>query len=80
MRFQNVIISQIRFNTSQRGAYNQSPVVRRPIRANQGLNFNPGLFFFCSKEFSRIIFAIFFRPSNHQTVDKKNKTDFVFKL
>ena len=78
MRFQNVLISQIRFNTSQWGAYNQGPVVQRPIRANQGLNFNPGPFFFCSKEFSRIIFAILFKPFNHQTVDKKNKTDFVF--
>ena len=27
------------------------PVVRRPISANPGLNFNPGLFFFSSKHF-----------------------------
>ena len=50
-------------------------VVRRPISANTGLNFNLGFFFFCSKEFFRIIFSILFRPSNHQAVDKKNKTD-----
>ena len=48
------------------------PVVRRPISANPGLNFNLGLFFFCSKAFSRIIFSILFRVSNHQIVDKKN--------
>ena len=30
------------------GCYNQGPVVRRPISANPGLNFNPGFFFFCS--------------------------------
>ena len=29
------------------------PVVRRPISANPGLNFNPGLFFFSSKHFLR---------------------------
>ena len=29
----------------------QGPVVRRPISANPGLNFNPGLFFFLSKAF-----------------------------
>ena len=48
------------------------PVVRRPISANLGLNFDPGFFFFCSKAFSPIIFSIIFRASNYQTVDKAN--------
>ena len=43
-------------------------VIRRPINANPGLNFNPGLFFFSSKAFSRTIFS----AQNHQIVDKKN--------
>ena len=50
----------------------QGPVVRRPISANPGLNFNPGLSFFLSKAFSRTIFSILFRVANHQTVNKKN--------
>ena len=50
----------------------QGPVVRRPISANPGLNFNPSLFFFSSKAFSRTIFSILFRVANHQIVDKKN--------
>ena len=55
-----------------------SLIIRAQIRANPGLNFNPSFFFFCLKEFSQIIFAILFRPSNHQTVDKRNETDFAF--
>ena len=54
------------------------PVVQGPISANPGLNYNPGFFFFCLKEFSQIIFWILFRASNHQIVDKKNKTKFAF--
>ena len=50
----------------------QVPVVRRPISANPGLNFNPGLSFFSSKAFSRTILSILFRVANHQIVDKKN--------
>ena len=37
----------------------QSPVVRTPVSANPGLNFNLGFFFFLSKAFSWIIFSIF---------------------
>ena len=48
------------------------PVVRRPISANQGLNFNLGLFFLSSKAFSPTIFSILFRVADHQIVDKKN--------
>ena len=36
----------------------QAPVVRRPVSANLGLNFNPGFFFFSSKALSRIIFSL----------------------
>ena len=35
------------------------------------LRFNLGFFFFCSKEFSQIIFSTFFRASIHQIVCKK---------
>ena len=58
----------------------QGPVVRRPITANPGLNFNLGFFVFCSKAFSRKIFSILFRASSHQIliVDRKNKTEFAF--
>ena len=34
--------------------------------------------FFCLKAFSRIIFSFLLRPSNHQIVGKKNKTEFAF--
>ena len=50
----------------------QDPVGRRPISANPGLNFTPGLFFFSSKAFSQTIFSILFRVANHQIADKKN--------
>ena len=56
--------------------YHQGPVVRRPISANPGLNFNPGFFSFCSKAFSRTVSSLLFRASNHQIVGKKNKTEF----
>ena len=61
---------------------NTGPVVRRPISANPWLNFNAGFFSFCSKAFSRIIFSILFRASNHQIVGKKNnfKLNLLFKL
>ena len=48
------------------------PVVRTPVNANPGLNFNPGFFFFLSKALSRIIFSILFRVSNHQIAGKEN--------
>ena len=47
-------------------------VVRKPISAQPGIKFNPGFFFLYSKGFSRIIFSVIFRASNHQLVDKKN--------
>ena len=50
----------------------QDPVVRTPVSANPGLNFNPGFFIFLSKALSRIIFSILFRVSNYQIVGKEN--------
>ena len=47
------------------------PVVRTPVSANPGLNFNPGFFFFLSKAQLRIIFSILFRVSNHRIVGKE---------
>ena len=59
--------------------YQPGPVVQIPISANPGLNFNwVSKFLFCSKAFSRIIFSILIRASNHQIVGKKNKTEFAF--
>ena len=39
-----------------------------------------GFFFLCAKAFSRIIFSVIFRASNHQLVDKRIKTEMFFKL
>ena len=44
------------------------------------LALNPGFFFLSSTAFSLIIFCAIFRASNHQLVDKKNKTEMLFKL
>jgi len=54
------------------------PVVRTPVSANPGLNFNPGFFFFLSKALSRILFSILFRVTDHQIVGKENLTEFAF--
>ena len=48
------------------------PVIRTPVSANPGLNFNPGFPIFLSKALSGIIFSIPFRVSNHQIVGKEN--------
>ena len=56
----------------------QGPVVRAPVSANPGLNFNLGLVFFLSKALSLIIFSLLFRVSNHQIVGKENETEFAF--
>ena len=58
----------------------QGRVVRRPVSANPGLNFNPGFFFFSSKVFSRKIFSFLFRVFNHQIVEKRIKLNLHFKL
>ena len=39
------------------------PVVRTPVSANPGLNFNQGFFFFSSKALSQMIFYIFLEYS-----------------
>ena len=44
------------------------------------LALNAGFFFLCSTAFSLIIFCAIFRASNHHLVDKKNKTEMLFKL
>ena len=54
------------------GYVHQGPVVRAPVSANPGLNFNPGFFIFLSNALSRIIFSFLFRVSNHQIVGKEN--------
>ena len=59
-------------NKCNRYEARQGPVVRRPISAKPVVKINPGFFFLCSKAFSRIIFSVIFRASNHQLVDKKN--------
>ena len=41
---------------------------------------NLGFFFMCSTAFSLIFFCSILRASNHQLVDKKNKTEMLFKL
>ena len=41
---------------------------------------NLGFFFMCSTAFSLIFFCAILRASNHQLVDKKNKTQMLFKL
>jgi len=54
-------------------------LARRLIGAKPGLNFNPGFHFLSFQVFFRVIFSILFsRASNHQIVDKKNKTEFSF--
>ena len=61
-----------RVKNSNQQEENQGPVVRRPISAQPGVKFNPGFFFLCSEAFSRIIFSVIFKASNHQLVDQKN--------
>ena len=55
------------------------PVVRTPVSATLGLNFNPGFFFFLSKALYRIIFSILFRASNPLQA-KRIKLNLIFKL
>ena len=57
---------------------NQGPVIRTPVSANPGLNFNPRFFFYVSKALSGITFFILFRVSNHEIVRKENYTENAF--
>ena len=47
----------------------QGPVVRRPISANPGLNFNLGFFIPLLKGLFGIIFSVLFKASNIHTLD-----------
>ena len=47
------------------------PILRAHLFEGR-LALDPGFSFLCSKAFSRIIFSVIFRASNHQLVDKKN--------
>ena len=57
---------------------NQGPVVRTPVSANPGLNFNRCFFFYLSKALSGITFFVLFRVSNHEIVPKENYTEISF--
>ena len=56
----------------------QDPVVRRPVSANLGLNFNPGFFFFSSKALSRKIFSILLEYPIIKLYAKRIKLDLFF--
>ena len=47
----------------------QGPVVRRPISANPGLNFNLGFLIPLLKSLFGIIFSVLFKVSNSHTLD-----------
>ena len=55
------------------------PVFRKPISANPGLNFNLGFYTSLFDSLFGIIFSTLYGASNHQTVDKKNSTEFSLK-
>ena len=54
----------------------QSPVVRRPISANPGLNFNLRFFIPLLKSLFVKIFSVLFKASSSHTLNKKNSTEF----
>ena len=54
------------------GAQVQGPVVRTPVSANPGFNFNPGFLFFLLKALYRVILSFLLRVSNHQIEGKVN--------
>ena len=57
----------------------QGPVVRRPISANPGLNFNLNFFIPLFKCLFRIVSGVLYRASNNHIRDKKNPTEFSLK-
>ena len=57
-------------------AENQGPVVRRPISANPGLNFNLRFFIPLLKSLFGKIFSVLFKASSSHTLNKKNSTEF----
>ena len=64
---------------SSRGFKDQGPVVRRPISANTGLNFNLDFFTPLLESLFGIIFSILCGASNHQILVKKNCTEFLLR-
>ena len=58
----------------------RAPVVRRPISANPKLNFNLGLFIPLFKSLFGIVSCLLFIASYNHILDKKNSTEFSFKL
>ena len=54
----------------------QGPVVRRPISANPGLNFNLRFFIPLLKSLFGKIFSVLFKASSSHTLNKKNSTEF----
>ena len=57
----------------------QGPVVRKPVSANPGLNFNLGFFFlFIKSTLSDNFLYFFLNISNHQFVGKENSTELAF--
>ena len=54
----------------------QGPVVRRPISANPGLNFNLHFFIPLLKSLFGKIFSVLFKASSSHTLNKKNSTEF----
>ena len=52
------------------------PVVRRPISANSGVNFNPGFFIPLWSRLFEIISLFFFRASDNQILQKKKYAEF----
>ena len=53
----------------------QGPVVRRPISANPGLNFNLRFFIPSLKSLFGKIFSVLFKASSSHTLNKKNSTE-----
>ena len=59
---------------------NEGLVVRRVIMANPGLNFNLGVFFFCSKAFPRIIISANFSLFSLEFALKAFISEFKFRV
>ena len=57
--------------------HNRAKLFEGRLALNPGLS-NPGFFFFCSKQFSQLIFSVIVKKSDHQLVDKKKLSEFIF--
>ena len=68
---QNYVSSRACYFGSVRSSYNvMHSVVWRPMSANMWLNFNSGIFSFCSKTFSWITYSILFRADLEHPIIK----------